>query len=91
MTRTAIGFGTPPRKGLQGGRSISRSIGDGAWIPARQTTTAANGAYSFTDLAEGHYRVREELQDRWIQTYPANNDGMHILVISADQSEYAGP
>ena len=76
-------------EGLAGWTIYLEVHGDGSWLPAGQTTTAANGAYSFTDLEEGRYRVREELQARWSQTYPANNDGMHILVISADQSEYA--
>jgi len=34
------------------------------------TTTAPDGSYSFTGLASGTYRVGEEIQPGWEQTYP---------------------
>lgn len=54
-------------------------------IEVGRTVTGANGAYSFTGLAEGHYRVFEVLQSGWIQTYPTDSAGMHNLVISNGQ------
>ena len=52
------------------------------WLPMGSTTTDANGRYSFTGLAEGHYRVYEVVPPGWEQTFPTNNAGMHNLVIS---------
>ncbi len=68
----------PSEQGLSGWTIYLEVQGDGsAWVPVGQTTTDANGAYSFTDLAAGHYRVSEEVQPGWTQTYPADNAGMH--------------
>ncbi|MEM3056892.1 MAG: SdrD B-like domain-containing protein [Candidatus Bathyarchaeia archaeon] len=37
---------------------------------SKQTTTASDGKYSFTDLPPGTYTVSEELKPGWQQTYP---------------------
>ena len=55
-----------------------------------RTTTDANGAYSFTGLAAGHYRVYEVAQSGWTQTFPTNEGGMHNLVISNGQPSFTG-
>ncbi|HEX2972045.1 MAG TPA: CARDB domain-containing protein, partial [Tepidisphaeraceae bacterium] len=36
------------------------------------TTTGIDGAYSFTDLVPGTYRVAEAAPPGWVQTYPAH-------------------
>ncbi len=46
------------------------------------TVTAADGTYSFTDLAPGSYTVAELLQTGWAQTFPAS-PGRHVLTLAA--------
>ncbi|MEN6517987.1 MAG: PQQ-dependent sugar dehydrogenase [Methanospirillum sp.] len=55
-----------------------------------RTTTDANGVYSFTGLAAGHYRVSEVAQSGWTQTFPTDNAGTHNLVISNGQPSFTG-
>jgi glycine cleavage system pyridoxal-binding protein P len=55
-----------------------------------RVVTDANGAYSFTGLAEGHYRVYEVAQAGWTRTSPTNAEGMHNLVISNGQPCWTG-
>jgi uncharacterized protein (DUF2141 family) len=42
------------------------------------TVTNASGAYTFTGLGAGAYKIREILQSGWIQTTPTNNFGWTI-------------
>ncbi|MGD9937762.1 MAG: SdrD B-like domain-containing protein, partial [Methanoregulaceae archaeon] len=58
------------------------------WLPMGSDTTDANGRYSFSGLAEGHYRVYEVVPSGWEQTFPTNNAGMHNLVISNGQPSW---
>jgi plastocyanin len=60
------------------------------WIRVDGAVTDANGAYIFTGLAQGHYRVYEVAQSGWTQTFPTNNAGMHNLVISNGQPTWTG-
>lgn len=60
------------------------------WDEVARDVTDANGAYSFTGLAMGHYRVDEVAQTGWTRTFPTNADGMHNLVISNGQPSWTG-
>ncbi|MDD4447837.1 MAG: SdrD B-like domain-containing protein, partial [Methanothrix sp.] len=51
------------------------------------TQTAADGSYSFTDIAPGSYTVEEAAQSGWVQSYPAT-PGMHPITLV---SGIAGP
>ncbi len=51
------------------------------------TQTAADGSYSFTDIAPGSYTVQEAAQSGWVQSYPAT-PGMHPITLV---SGIAGP
>ncbi|MCK9566707.1 MAG: hypothetical protein M0Q43_11745 [Methanothrix sp.] len=59
------------------------------------TETAADGTYSFADIAPGSYTVEEKAQDSWTQTSPAGNiytavsNSGQVTVTNADQSEVA--
>ncbi|MEM7031406.1 MAG: SdrD B-like domain-containing protein [Chloroflexota bacterium] len=55
---------------MQHGNEISR------------TQTNADGEYLFMELAPGRYFVKEQLQDGWLQTFPANFGG-HIIHLEA--------
>jgi len=55
-----------------------------------RAVTGVDGAYSFTGLAEGHYRVTEVAQSGWTQTFPTNAEGMYNLVISNGQPSFTG-
>ncbi len=48
------------------------------------TTTDSNGAYSFTGLSSGAYKIRQILQTGWSQTTPANNFG-HTINLATNQ------
>ena len=52
------------------------------------TVTLADGSYSFTDLAEGQYVIREVAQESWRQTFPefggSLDDQLANLNASAD-------
>jgi serine-aspartate repeat-containing protein C/D/E len=45
------------------------------------TTTAADGTYSFPNLADGTYTVAETMQDGWIQTMPST--GTYAVTITS--------
>jgi subtilisin-like proprotein convertase family protein len=53
-------------EGILNSWSLNLTIGDPF------TTTDANGNYSFTNLPEGDYIIREEPKPGWIQVPPAN-------------------
>lgn len=59
---------------------------DNGSIDAGETSTlsAADGSYSFTDLAPGTYQVRELLPAGWITTLPGN--GAVSVIVAADQT-----
>jgi hypothetical protein len=46
----------------------------------KTTLTDPYGAYRFTGLAAGSYKIREVLQSGWVQTTPANNYGWTITL-----------
>ncbi|PIS41930.1 MAG: hypothetical protein COT25_00455, partial [Candidatus Kerfeldbacteria bacterium CG08_land_8_20_14_0_20_42_7] len=48
------------------------------------TTTAANGSYSFVNLTPGNYTLSETQKTNWIQTYPGNN--LHNVTLAAGQN-----
>lgn len=48
------------------------------------TVTGASGNYSFPDLPDGTYVVREVTQPGWRQTFPAS--GFHSVIITGSQS-----
>jgi cyclophilin family peptidyl-prolyl cis-trans isomerase len=52
---------------------IELDVGANGTVDAT-VTTAFDGAYSFTDLGPGTYRVREQIQPGWIQSTPAPAD-----------------
>lgn len=52
---------------------------DEAWVPVAMTATDINGAYSFTGLLAGDYRVSETLKPGWTQTSPI--DGVHLVTL----------
>lgn len=45
------------------------------------TTTDTNGAYSFSNLPEGKYKVCEVMQPKWTQTFPGTADGCTELTV----------
>ncbi len=49
--------------------------------------TDEDGFYTFTDLDSGAYRVCEELQDGWEQTFPDNDElnNCHLVTVSSDE------
>lgn len=49
----------------------------------KKTTTNSSGAYSFTNLAAGTYKIRQVLPSGWIQTSPSNNFGNNATVTSS--------
>ena len=70
-----------------------RLMKDGTEIASTQT--AADGTYSFADIAPGSYTVEEEAKDGWTQTSPAGNvykavsSSGQITITNADQSAIA--
>jgi plastocyanin len=54
-----------------------------AWSEVQRTTTGGMGAYTFSGLSAGHYRVSEVMQPGWTQTFPAENNGTTELTISS--------
>ncbi len=54
-----------------------------------QTTTAGEGAYSFSNLSPGTYAVCETQQPNWVQTYPANNQCHTITIDLSGESNQA--
>ena len=48
-----------------------------SWVPVSVTATDINGAYSFTGLLAGEYRVSEVLKPGWTQTSPMG--GVHLV------------
>ncbi|MFA6373296.1 MAG: SdrD B-like domain-containing protein, partial [Methanothrix sp.] len=58
---------------------------DGKEVARRET--AADGTYSFADIAPGSYTVEEVVQDGWTQSYPVS-PGMHPVTLV---SGVAGP
>jgi len=62
----------------------------GEYEKLNTTTTSSNagtlGQYSFDYLIPGIYKVCEELQDGWEQTYPdpGTDDGCHIVYLTCD-------
>lgn len=46
----------------------------------KTTATDSSGAYQFTGLSSGSYKIREVLQGGWIQTTPAKNYGWSIAL-----------
>lgn len=56
------------------------------WDFVAESLTAADGSYAFTGITQnGQYRICEELQPNWTQTYPTTNDGCHYLTVSRGQ------
>jgi len=70
-----------------------------AWSEVKRTTTGGMGAYGFSNLSPGHYRVSEVMRQGWTQTFPAENNGTTELDISIgrpfwdgiDFGNFAGP
>ena len=56
------------------------------------SSTNANGVYKFTNLTVGTYTITEEPITDWIQTFPGNNQGYSIPVISGtnDSTKHFG-
>lgn len=54
----------------------------------KTTVTAADGSYSFTDLAPGTYVVGEELKPGWTQKAPPG--GKHTVTLTASTSSVGG-
>lgn len=52
---------------------------DDAYVPVAVTATDINGAYSFTGLLAGDYRISETLKPGWTQTSPLN--GVHEVTL----------
>jgi uncharacterized repeat protein (TIGR01451 family) len=48
------------------------------------TETAADGTYSFDDVAPGSYTVEETVKDGWIQTYPTSSGTYSIIIVSGE-------
>lgn len=57
-----------------------------SWDLVAESLTAADGSYAFIGITQnGQYRICEELQPNWTQTYPTTNDGCHYLTVSRGQ------
>jgi hypothetical protein len=52
------------------------------WVYQSSDFTDGNGYYEFTGLTAGSYKVEEEPQDGWIQTYPKEPPYYEFTVIS---------
>ncbi len=68
------------------GWTIYLDLDDNSHLDAGEpsTTTAASGAFRFTDLPPATYVVREVQQPDWIQTFPTSTDAQ-IVVLNAGQ------
>ncbi len=70
--------------GLAGWTIFLDADGDGALDPGETSTvTGASGAYSFTGLGAGTYRVREVPQCGWQQTLPAS--GSYVVSLAGGE------
>jgi protocatechuate 3,4-dioxygenase beta subunit len=49
-----------------------------------RTVTAADGSYSFADIMPGSYTVEEEIQDGWLQTFPASPGTYSETLVSGE-------
>jgi sugar lactone lactonase YvrE len=58
---------------------LYKSDGEGGWTPQATITTDENGAYCFTGLEGGDYRVSETLEEGWDQVSPAGNEYLITL------------
>lgn len=65
------------------GTLLSWSLEISYFAAEPHTVTDANGSYSFSNLADGAYRIREVLQPGYTQTGPASGD--YEAVVSAGQ------
>jgi hypothetical protein len=77
--------------GLQGWTiTLYDNGGSGALLnhQVAQTTTGANGIYSFTNLPPTNYKVCETPQTGWTQTYPSANDGCNLVTVALSGHEY---
>lgn len=55
---------------------------DYAWFA--DTTTGPGGTYAFANLLAGKYKVEEEVQENWVQTYPLNPPYYEVTITNAD-------
>ena len=58
---------------------------DTQWVPHSSNVTGPDGAYTFTRLAPGQYKVEEALQSGWIQTYPSTTT--HEFTLQGGESK----
>jgi uncharacterized repeat protein (TIGR01451 family) len=63
---------------------LSEKKGDN-WVLHSSTTTGPDGAYEFTNLQAGEYKVEETIQSGWEQTYP--NTTPHEFTLQAGESK----
>ncbi len=49
-----------------------------------RTTTDSSGAYKFSNLVAGNYKIRQTLQSGWGQTTPSNGYG-HTIALASNQ------
>ncbi|MDD1733169.1 MAG: hypothetical protein LUQ53_04280, partial [Methanothrix sp.] len=75
----------PGEPGLQG---WTINLEQPAGTVIKTAVTAADGSYSFTDLAAGTYDVREVLQTGWTQRSPTG--GKHTVTLTLSSSSASG-
>jgi hypothetical protein len=49
------------------------------------TITNANAGYQFTNIPPGSYFIREVAKPGWTQTFPSQNNGAHVITLTAGQ------
>lgn len=61
---------------------------DGQWEEdiVDPITTGEDGKYRFTDLPAGDYRVREEIEDGWMQVYPGGYGSHEVTLPFMEQN-----
>lgn len=69
-------------EGILSGRTVYIDADNDKVLDAgeKSMTTDGNGAYSFTGLAAGTYKVRQVLPAGWSQTTPASGSGISVTV-----------
>ncbi len=82
----------PGEPGLTGWTIVleTRKQSGATWTEVRRTTTDGLGAYVFSNLSAGDYRVSESAQQDWTQTFPTERDGMTELTVSIDRTFWDG-